>query len=55
MKGRFHIIARKPNLNRQLNLQSQYQIKTLIIAAHPNPVDEAATYKYIHTNRLVYS
>jgi len=44
MKERLHIIARKPSLNRQLNSQSQYQIKTLIIAAHPDPIDEASTY-----------
>ena len=43
MKERLHIIARKPSLNRQLSPQSQYQIKTLIIAAHPDPVDEATT------------
>ena len=42
MKERLHIIARKPVLNRQLGQHSQYNIKTLIIAAHPD-VNEADT------------
>ena len=38
-----HIIARKLSLNKQLNPQSKYNIRTLIIAAHPQLVDEDDT------------
>ena len=43
MKELLHIIQRKPSLNRQLNAQSKYNIRTLIIAAHPQPVNEDDT------------
>ena len=33
MKELLHIIQHKPSLNRQLNRQSKYNIRTLIIAA----------------------
>ncbi len=35
MKELLHILKRKPELNKQLNSQSNYDIKTLIIAAYP--------------------
>jgi hypothetical protein len=41
LKELLHIIHHKPTLNRQLNSQSQYNVKTLIIAAYPQYVDEA--------------
>jgi hypothetical protein len=34
-KELLHILKRKPELNKQLNSQSNYDIKTLIIAAYP--------------------
>ena len=43
LKELLHIIARKPSLNKQLNPQSKYNIRTLIIAAHPQLVDEDDT------------
>ena len=36
MKELLHIIQHKPSLNRQLNAQSKYNIRTLIIAAYPH-------------------
>jgi hypothetical protein len=30
-----HILHKKPELNKQLNPQSKYEIKTLIIQAYP--------------------
>ena len=41
IKELLHIIKEKPLLNRQLNAQSKYNIKTLIIAAYPQHVNEA--------------
>ena len=35
IKELLHILKRKPELNRQLNSQSQFDIKTIIIAAYP--------------------
>ena len=35
VKELLHILKRKPELNKQLNAQSNYEIKTLIVAAHP--------------------
>jgi hypothetical protein len=35
MKELLHILKRKPELNKQLNSQSNYDIKTLIFAAYP--------------------
>jgi hypothetical protein len=35
MKELLHILKRKPELNKELNSQSNYDIKTLIIAAYP--------------------
>ncbi len=35
MKELLQILKRKPELNKQLNSQSNYDIKTLIIAAYP--------------------
>ncbi len=35
MKELLHILKRKPELNKQLNSQSNYDIMTLIIAANP--------------------
>lgn len=35
----FHIIKEKPLLNNQLNAQSKFNIKTLIIAAHQQYVN----------------
>jgi hypothetical protein len=34
MKELLHILKTKPELNKQLNSQSQYEIKTLIITAY---------------------
>ena len=31
-----HILKQQPSLNKQLNLQSNYDIKTLIIKAYPH-------------------
>ena len=42
IKELLHIISNKPKLNKQLNAQSKFNIRTLIIAAHPQCVDEAA-------------
>lgn len=38
MKELLHIVQRKPALNKQLSAQSQFELKTLIIAAHPQRV-----------------
>ena len=35
IKELLHILKRKPSLNKQLNSQSNYEIKTLIIQAYP--------------------
>lgn len=35
IKEMLHIVRNKPELNKQLNAQSKYDIKTLIIAAYP--------------------
>ena len=35
IKELLHILKRKPSLNKQLNSQSSYEIKTLIIQAYP--------------------
>ena len=35
VKELLHILKRKPTLNKQLNSQSDYEIKTLIIQAYP--------------------
>jgi hypothetical protein len=35
MKELLHIVQHKPSLNRQLNAQSKFNIRTLIIAAYP--------------------
>jgi hypothetical protein len=35
MKELLHILNEKPELNKQLNLQSDFEIKTLIIQAYP--------------------
>ncbi len=35
MKELLHILKRKPELKKQLNSQSNYDIKTLIIVAYP--------------------
>ena len=40
IKELLHIVNSKPSLNKQLNSQSQFNIRTLIIAAHPQLVDE---------------
>ncbi len=42
MKELLHIVQHKPSLNRQLNAQSKFNIRTLIIAAYPR-VNEDAT------------
>ena len=42
MKELLHIIQHKPTLNKQLNPQSKFNIRTLIIAAYPQ-ADEDAT------------
>lgn len=36
IKELLHILKRKPALNKQLNSQSNFDVKTLIIAAHPH-------------------
>ena len=41
VKELLHIIYHKPSLNKQLNEQSNFNIKTLIIAHYPQHVDEA--------------
>ena len=43
IKELLHIIKEKPPLNRQLNAQSKYNIKTLIITAYQQLANEAAT------------
>ena len=43
IKELLQIIKHKPSLNRQLNLQSKYNIRTLIIAAYPHTVEGDAT------------
>jgi hypothetical protein len=35
MKELLHILKEQPELSKQLNLQSDYEIKTLIIQAYP--------------------
>ena len=35
MKELLHILKEQPELNKQLNSQSDYEIKTLIIQAYP--------------------
>jgi len=35
MKELLHILKEQPELNKQLNLQTDYEIKTLIIQAYP--------------------
>jgi hypothetical protein len=35
MKELLHILKEQPKLNKQLNSQSDYEIKTLIIQAYP--------------------
>lgn len=42
-KELLHIIQRKPSLNKQLNAQSKFDIKTLIIAAYKHHTNEAST------------
>ena len=42
-KELLHIIQLKPSLNKQLNTQSKFDIKTLIIAAYKHHTNEAAT------------
>jgi hypothetical protein len=45
MKELFHILKEQPELNKQLNSQSDYEIKTLIIQAYPQHRNETvATY-----------
>ena len=41
IKELLHIIKEKPLLNKQLNAQSKFNIKTLIIAAHQQYVNRA--------------
>ena len=41
IKELLHIVPKKPSLNKQLNSQSKFNIRTLIIAAYPQFVDEA--------------
>ena len=41
IKELLHIVSKKPSLNKQLNSQSKFNIRTLIIAAYPHLVDEA--------------
>jgi hypothetical protein len=36
VKELLHILKKKPALNKQLNSQSDFDIKTLTIAAHPH-------------------
>ena len=43
IKELLHIIKDKPSLNKQLNAQSKFNIKTLIIAAYKQNVNEADT------------
>ena len=43
VKELLHIVKHKPSLSKQLNPQSKFNIKTLIIAAYPQNVDEADT------------
>ena len=42
-KELLHILDQKLSLNKQLNEQSNFNIKTLVIAAYPQYVDEADT------------
>ena len=42
-KELLHIIQHKPSLNKQLNAQSKFNIKTLIIAAYKHHTNEAST------------
>ena len=46
-----HIIKEKPLLNKQLNSQSNYEIKTLIIAAYANIGSKASEAAPTYTNR----
>ena len=48
VKELLQIISRQPNLNIQLNSKSKFNIKALIIAAHPQHLDEDVTNKHIH-------
>ena len=41
IKELLHIIKEKPSLNKQLNARSKFNIKTLIIAAYQQTVNEA--------------
>ena len=43
IKELLQIVNHKPTLNRQLNSQSKFNIKTLIVAAYPQLSDEVAT------------
>jgi hypothetical protein len=43
LKELLHIVKRKPILNKQLNSQSNYEIKTLIITAYPQYSEVAST------------
>jgi hypothetical protein len=43
LKELLHIVKRKPALNKQLNSQSNFEIKTLIIAAYPQYSEVAST------------
>ena len=36
IKELLHILSKKPSLNKQLNSQSKFNIRTLIIAAYPH-------------------
>lgn len=44
MKELLHILARKPSINKQMNPQSKFNIRTLIIAAYPQFVGEDGTH-----------
>jgi hypothetical protein len=40
IKELLHILSRRPELNKQLGCQSSYEIKTLLIQAHPQRISE---------------
>ena len=44
IKELLHILKRKPSLNKQLNSQSDFDIKTIIIQAYPRFRNNATTY-----------
>jgi len=43
IKELLHILKRKPSLNKQLNSQSDFDIKTIIIQAYPQFRNNAST------------